>query len=89
MGMTIWESEVPEKTIDLGDPFLVYQSLAEISKVAGLGYNELQSLPDYAEQDIDEEWLEKVKEQAKEILDKFGENLSDHSNWLLRQLIEK
>lgn len=87
MSMLLWTDEEADEAIDLGDPFLVYQAFAEMAKLADGddGWEILFSVPGFAEEQVDSEWLLQVREQAKKFLREHGD-LSDHAQWILRKL---
>lgn len=91
MSMLLWTNEQSDEAIDLGNPFQVYTAFAEMAKAAGpddAQWAELFSVPGFAEQEVDAEWLHKVAEQAERFTDLHGANVSDHAQWILRALAE-
>lgn len=87
--MLLWVDEEADEAVDLGDPFLVYQALAEVHKLDGdERWSALQEIPDHAEQDPDPEWLAGAAEQARQFLETYEQALGEHTAWVLRKLAE-
>jgi hypothetical protein len=87
----IWISEADDEAIDLGDPFALLESFAELEQAAESddGWEELFSVPQFLDaEDADPDWLAEVRDQAAWMLDKHGDGLSEHTRWVLGQLGE-
>ncbi len=85
--MLLWTDEANDEAIDLGDPFRVYQVFAELARQDDdAKWAELFSVPEFAEQEVEPEWLESVRQQAHDFLHDHGEDLSDEAQEMLQIL---
>src|SRR6266478_1317809 len=86
MSFLLWIDEEADDAIDLGDPFLLFKGFGEMGSLVDGddGLSELFSVPEYGEQNVEEEWLVNVREQATSFLEQY--KVSDHTRWILEQL---
>jgi hypothetical protein len=86
--MLLWLSMEKDEAIDLGNPFTVYGSFADMARVTDEEFPELYGVPMAAEQEVPPEWLAKVSEQAEEFLSKYGDDLKPRTVEILEILSE-
>lgn len=86
MAMLLWVDEAADQAIDLGDPFVVYKAFAAMARVAKEDWPELFSVPGFAEQQVEADWLTKVRGQARTFLARYGARLDEHAHWILEQV---
>ena len=89
MAMLLWVDEAADVALDLGDPFLVFEVFAELARVAGsgAGWEELFSVPGFAEEEVEPEWLGKVQDQARRFRELHGDQLGEHARWVLGRIL--
>lgn len=88
MSMLLWHGDGDDDAIDLGDPGVAWRAFGEIAGVVGddPGFDELQSVPGFAEQAVTPWWLAQVKAQAAALLRRHGPELSDAAHRLAATL---
>ena len=91
MGMHIWYGQGEDNAISLGSIFIVFPAFAEISKVLqGLtGFEELESIPGFAEQEVSSWWINEVKHQAELFLSNYSNLVSMRTILTLENLIKE
>lgn len=93
MSATIWVNTERDETIELGGTIQLYKAFQEMALVAGEGfhmaYPDLFGVPSQTEDtaDADPEWLQDAREQAARFLAEYSDDLSEHTCWLLEQLL--
>lgn len=87
MGSLLWINEKNDEAVELGSPLLLWKSLAELGRLEPEAFPTIHSLPDRLEQSVSKKDLDVMKNEATEALKRYGEKLSDHTKWILRQLI--
>jgi hypothetical protein len=88
MGMLLWFGKGDDDAISLGDPGDVWGAFGDIATVLGddRAYDELQSVPQFAEQAVTPWWLGQVREQAALALRQHHDALSDRALRVLTAL---
>jgi hypothetical protein len=79
-----------EESINLGSIFHVFPAFKEVSKLIGgeKGYEELESVPGFAEQEVTEWWLKQVSEQGKKFLSQYGSKMGE-LKWVVEDLVKE
>lgn len=74
MGMLLWYGDGDDDAIGVGSVLRVFPAFAEVSRAIGgsPGYEELESVPGFAEQRVTPWWLAQVREQAIRFLREHG-----------------
>jgi hypothetical protein len=88
MSFALWLND--EEKIDLGDPFQLFMGFREMAKVAGKEedskWGQLYYMPHTNEEPRREDYLQKVRDQARRFLEKYRHELREHTIWLLEKL---
>lgn len=90
MSFLLWTDEANDEAIDLGNPFTVFSAFAEMARAApgeDADFGELYYVPQMGEQAAPPEWLGRVRQQAKLLLTRHGDNLGEAAQWILGQLM--
>ena len=79
-----------EESINLGSIFHVFPAFREVSKLINgqKGYEELESVPGFAEQEVTEWWLKEVSMQGKKFMSEFGGKMGKLS-WVVEDLVKR
>ena len=85
MSMLLWINEAEDKAVELGNPLHVYRELAELARIND-GYEHIQSLTGFSESEPDAAWWSEVRKEAKEALERHGEEVSAELRGLLTSL---
>lgn len=93
MSATIWVDTDKERTIELGGTIQLYQVFQEMHLVCNGefdNYPELFGVPSQTEDtdDAESDWLVAVRIQAALFLQEYRKRLTDHTVWVLEQLIK-
>lgn len=88
MAVLLWHGDGDNDAVDLGSILHVFPAFAEISEAVGdsAGYEELESVPGFAEQRVTPWWLSQVGAQAKKFLREHGRDVSDQTLRVLTHL---
>ena len=80
------------RELDLGNPFTLLKSWAELAHLIGDQDGEFPQLlfvPYTDEEPVPSEIWEKMREQAILAVERYGDGLSVHTRWCLEQLAEE
>ena len=91
MSALLWIDTDSDRAIDLGNPFTLLGSFADMEKACGDAYDsyaELFGVPDatMGQEDADPVWLNSVRRQAADFLNRFGGKLGQDSLAVLQDL---
>jgi hypothetical protein len=89
---TLWIDTSRDETVELGGTLHLYEAFAEMERLAGP--NALTEWPSLfavvphveGQDDAPADYLADLGREALEFYTEHGENLSDHSGWVLQQL---
>ena len=89
MSMNFWYGSGDNDAVSAGSLLRIAPALAEIAKVLDghTGFDELQSLPEFAEQEVTHYWLDQVGNQARRFLTEYGNKVSGQTRVTLENLI--
>lgn len=85
--LTWW---IGEDDIDLGPTLEGLSAFGEMARAVGKRDREfanLFSIPTRNEEPADDDEAERIIQQAEALRDEFGEELSEHANWVLDRII--
>jgi hypothetical protein len=87
----LWYGDGDDDAIDLGDPITMWHAFASLGRVLehDPDYDELQSVPGFAEQLVTAWWLNQVARQARMALAAHEDELPEPTLSLLRLLVEE
>ena len=91
MSALLWYGSGDDDAISLGDSLTMWQVFSEIARIVGdnAAFDELQSVPGFAEQTVTPWWLQQVKKQASVVLARYTDRLSDNAIDLLTSLVQE
>jgi hypothetical protein len=90
MSVLLWYNKGDNDAINLGSLLHVFPAFAEVSELIDgeKGYEELESVPGFAEQEVTEWWLKQVAIQGKKFLDAHGSEMGELV-WVVEDLVEE
>lgn len=91
MSVLIWTGDGDNDAISLGSLLNVFPAFAEISKLleGKSGFDELQSVPGFSEQKVTKWWLDRVRQQARAFLQKYGEQITPRTRTVVDALLRE
>ncbi len=88
MSMLLWFGDGDNDAIDVGSVLHVFPAFKQVSKlIAGAeGFDELQSVPGFAEQRVTNWWLSQVASQGDLFLSQHGNDMGE-LKWVVEDLV--
>lgn len=88
MSVLLWYGDGDDDAVSLGSVLNVFPAFSEVSKLLGGegGFEELESVPGFAEQQVTPWWLSQVKAQARSFLQRYDSQCSPATKQVLERL---
>ena len=86
--MLLWYGDGGDDAISVGPAIEAWKAFGEISEAieGAEEFDELQSVPGFAEQMVTPWWLGQVRDQARTFLSEFGDTVSEYAQSVARNL---
>lgn len=89
--MNIWYGDGDDDALSLGHTLETLRVFGELADILDeeTGYDELQSVPGFAEQTVTPWWMQQVSAQAKKAMQEYGDEMSESLSATLGYLVEQ